>query len=182
MTGFAFGGRLSLDLTWTVRYRAVHPTELLTSPAALADWLHQAVLQRTPRCTDELLAGAKTLREAIQRAALAASTGARPAPADIDEINTWAARPAPYPQLGADGASISRPADDDGPAGLAAVARDAVELLGAPDGRLRVCEGPQCALLFHDASRPGLRRWCATARCGNRTNTRAYRDRRRQVG
>ncbi len=179
-SGFAFGGRLALDLTWTVRYRGVHPTELLTSPAALADWLHQAVLHRAPQCSDELLRAAKDLREAVYRSALAASGGARPATPDIDQINAWAARPAPYPQLGADGASVAYRADDDGPAGLAAVARDAVELLGAADGRLRVCEGPQCALLFHDASRPGLRRWCATARCGNRTNTKAYRDRLRQ--
>lgn len=180
MTGFAFGGRLSLDLTWTVRYRDVHPTELLTSPAALAAWLDQAVLHRTPQCTDELLGAAKDLREAIQRAALAAAGGARPAPPDIDEINSWAARPAPYPQLGPDGTGVTHRADDDGPAGLAAIARDAVGLLGAPDGRLRVCAGPRCALLFHDTSRPGRRRWCATSRCGNRTNTRAYRDRRRQ--
>ena len=32
-TGFRFGGRLSLDLTWTLRYRAVAPTDLLSSPA-----------------------------------------------------------------------------------------------------------------------------------------------------
>jgi predicted RNA-binding Zn ribbon-like protein len=180
MSGFAFGGRLSLDLTWTVRYRAVHPTELLTSPAALADWLHRAVLDHEPRCSDELLAAAKDLREAIHRSALAAVGGARPAAPDVDAINAWAARPGPYPQLGADGASITHLADhDDGSAGLAVVARDAVELLAAADGRLRACEGPRCALLFHDASRPGRRRWCATARCGNRTNTRAYRDRHR---
>ena len=39
MTGapepFQFGGRLSLDLTWTLRYRAVDPTELLLTPADL---------------------------------------------------------------------------------------------------------------------------------------------------
>jgi hypothetical protein len=61
---------------------------------------------------------------------------------------------------------------------LATVAVDAVELLGAGDGRLRLCEGPGCSLLFHDGSRPGRRRWCSTERCGNRFNTATYRRRR----
>lgn len=36
--GFQFGGRLSLDLTWTVRYRSIAPMELLTGPDDLASW------------------------------------------------------------------------------------------------------------------------------------------------
>ncbi|MFG1946163.1 hypothetical protein [Nonomuraea sp. NPDC048826] len=40
-------------------------------------------------------------------------------------------------------------------AALAAVGRDAVELVAAWDGRVRVREAPLCSLLFYDASRPG---------------------------
>ena len=61
---------------------------------------------------------------------------------------------------------------------LAAVALDAVELLSLDDGRLRLCEGPGCSLVFYDSSRPGTRRWCSTERCGNRVNTTTYRRRR----
>ena len=63
---------------------------------------------------------------------------------------------------------------------LATAARDAVELLSGPlAGRVRECSAPDCALLFVDASRPGRRRWCATEACGNRTRTKAYRQRRK---
>jgi predicted RNA-binding Zn ribbon-like protein len=66
-------------------------------------------------------------------------------------------------------------------AALATIARDAIDLLtGALAGRIRECAAPDCALLFVDSSRPGRRRWCAGEACGNRTRTKAYRQRRKQ--
>ena len=45
--------------------------------------------------------------------------------------------------------------------------------------RMRRCENPKCKAVFYDDSRPGLRRWCAPNRCGDRIRTRTYRERHR---
>jgi predicted RNA-binding Zn ribbon-like protein len=66
---------------------------------------------------------------------------------------------------------------------LAAVARDAVDLLtAAPAGRLRDCAAHDCAFLFLDPSGPGRRRRCAMSWCGNRQRVRAFRSRHRAGG
>ena len=176
---FAFGGRLSLDLTWTLRYRAVAPTELLVEPSDLCRWLSVAVAAVDADCSRELLEAAVGLREAIHRAAVATIDGRAVQMADRSLINDWSAHPAPFRQLGPRRRSTTsaRPGAEVESA-LAAVADDAIGLLSAGDGRLRVCEGPGCSLLFHDSSRPGRRRWCSTERCGNRVNTSSYRRRR----
>jgi predicted RNA-binding Zn ribbon-like protein len=44
-------------------------------------------------------------------------------------------------------------------------------------GRLRVCEADDCTGLLVDLSRNGLKRFCG-ARCGNRMNMIAFRERR----
>lgn len=179
---FRLGGRLSLDLTWTLRYRRVAPTELLVRPADLRRWVTTAVAPTHEPVDPELLAAAIDLREAVFRAAGATIDGSPVRRADRTLINAWAERPAPYRRLHASGRPEVhlRPGAEVASA-LAAVAIDAVDLLAADDGRLRRCEGPECALLFHDASRPGRRRWCSAARCGNRVNTRAYRRRHTTV-
>jgi predicted RNA-binding Zn ribbon-like protein len=178
-SGFQFGGRLALDLTWTLRYRSVSPTELLATPADLDEWISTAVAPVRQLADHGDLASAIELREAIH-----AGAASRIAGEDIGRgirglINDWAARPAPFRSLGghADAPSHLRPGAEVESA-LAAVALDAVDLLGSDDGRLRRCEGPGCSLLFHDSSRPGTRRWCSTERCGNRVNTTTYRRRR----
>jgi predicted RNA-binding Zn ribbon-like protein len=117
------------------------------------------------------------LREAINRLA---RPGVEPRPGDREELNRWAARAPLAPQLAAGGELVwvaTRPAE----AILATVARDAVDLLSGPlAGRIRECGAPDCALLFVDASRPGRRLWCSTDACGNRTRTKAYRQRRKE--
>lgn len=45
--------------------------------------------------------------------------------------------------------------------------------------RLKVCASDECHWVFYDRSKPGTRRWCSTALCGNREKTRAYRTRQR---
>ncbi len=176
--GFRFGGRLALDLTWTLRYRAVAPTELLVRPDDLVEWVRAAVAPTSARADASLLAEAIRLREAIHTAAHAVVAGRSvPGPART-LVNRWAARPGPTRRLGPDGrARVVLPPEAPVEAAIAAVATDAVDLLAARDGRLRVCAGPGCSLLFHDASPPGRRRWCTTERCGNRVNLRAHRAR-----
>ena len=62
---FRLGGRLSLDLTWTLRYRRVAPTELLVRPADLRRWVTTAVAPTHEPADPELLAAAIDLREAV---------------------------------------------------------------------------------------------------------------------
>jgi predicted RNA-binding Zn ribbon-like protein len=96
---------------------------------------------------------------------------------DLDEVNRVAAGPDLPPSLDAEGAK-ARPAQ--APIGeiLSTIARDAIDLLAHEDPRrVRECAAEDCSLLFHDASRPGSRRWCSMAGCGNRAKTTRYRSR-----
>ena len=45
---------------------------------------------------------------------------------------------------------------------------------------VRMCEGPNCTLWFHDVSKGHARRWCSMAVCGNRAKAVAHRARARQ--
>jgi predicted RNA-binding Zn ribbon-like protein len=45
--------------------------------------------------------------------------------------------------------------------------------------RLKACPREVCTWVFYDRSRNGSGKWCAMSVCGNRTNTRAYRERSR---
>ena len=116
----------------------------------------------------------RTLRHAITRAAFAAIAGEPPRAEDVAAINA-AARAAPLvPQLALPGGA--RWAPGTAAQALSTLARDAVDLFAGPlAGRIRVCAGERCGLLFVDASRPGRRRWCSMERCGNLAKTRAYR-------
>ncbi|RDG37573.1 CGNR zinc finger domain-containing protein [Streptomyces corynorhini] len=62
---------------------------------------------------------------------------------------------------------------------LAAVARDAVELLTDPAARarLRQCEGDSCLRVYLDTSRGARRRWCSSEVCGNRERVARHRRR-----
>ncbi|MCZ7459988.1 CGNR zinc finger domain-containing protein [Streptomyces sp. WMMC940] len=62
---------------------------------------------------------------------------------------------------------------------LAAVARDAVDLLTDPvaRARLRRCEGDGCRRVYLDTSRGRRRRWCSSEVCGNRERVARHRRR-----
>jgi predicted RNA-binding Zn ribbon-like protein len=47
-------------------------------------------------------------------------------------------------------------------------AAELVELLDRRGDRVRGCANPDCVLWFLDTTRPGTRRWCSMAGCGNR--------------
>jgi predicted RNA-binding Zn ribbon-like protein len=175
---FRFGGRLSLDLVWTLAQRSWAPAELLATPQALGRWLVTAgLLDQTPGVPAGLLDQARVLREAIYRAASARSTQTPPATDDIAVINQQARQPPLTPQLAADG-HITRAATEPAAAALATVAWDAIDLLGNADpSRLRECARPGCSLLFLDTSRPGRRQWCSMAKCGSAVNSSRYRTR-----
>ena len=180
--GFPVSGRLSLELTWTLRYRSVWPTELLASPDDLDAWLRASGLPAPAAPTTRDLTRVRALREAIYRSAKAVIDNHRLDASDRELINRCAATPTPTPELDADGTQrLVTPPGRETPAALSLIARDAIDVLTSHDGRLRRCEGPMCSLLFHDTSRPGHRRWCTTTRCGNKVNTKAYRTRQRSI-
>lgn len=172
-------GRLCLDFVATVGERWRRSFERLLEPDDLARWMVESgVLAVPPEVSGRQLAAGRKLREAVNRLT---RPGIKPDPGDWDELNRWAARAPLAPQLTARNECVwvaDRPVQ----AVFATIARDAVDLLSGPlAGRIRECAAPDCALLFVDASRPGARRWCSTAACGNRVRTKAYRQRQKEL-
>jgi len=175
--GFRFrGGRIALDLTASlVGRKRAQPTDLLGTPADLARWLAAAGLGPvTPPPEPADLAAAHELREAIYRLVVDRIHHRSLAAADRSVVNRRAAQPAPAPQLTADGGQAW--IGTDAPTLLAAVARDAVALVGGEEAeRLRICAA--CPIVFLDTSRAGVRRWCSMLACGNRAKVREFRER-----
>jgi predicted RNA-binding Zn ribbon-like protein len=61
------------------------------------------------------------------------------------------------------------------------IALDVAELVTAGTwARVRLCANEVCATAFYDATRSRTRRWHSYEICGNRTNVRAFRSRRRE--
>jgi predicted RNA-binding Zn ribbon-like protein len=176
-------GRASLDLCSTVLWRYSQPVEQLRTPADLARWRSEVGLGHSPHTLTEAdLTEARGLREAIYRVVSARIRGDRLPARDVAAVNAAARHPTRTPRLGPQGELRW---DDDEPftAALSAVARDAIELIGGPQAdRLRECAAPDCAFLFVDTSRSGLRRWCAADRCGNREHVRKHRSRLEDPG
>lgn len=178
---FKFVGRLCLDFAqtgdmgWGTKY------ERLTSPAELERWLSLSPLQLSRvRLASEDLLRARMLRQAIWRVAEAIIAGRAPRIVDIRLINGSARQPNLVRELDSNATSMRwhHPTAD---AAFATIAQDAVVLFGDPAqrARLRRCENQGCRVIFYDDSRPGLRRWCASNRCGDRIRARMYRDRKR---
>jgi predicted RNA-binding Zn ribbon-like protein len=96
----------------------------------------------------------------------------------IETINQVAARPDLPPQLVMDNRMQAWHSPVTAGAALSTIARDAIDLFtGEFKLRIRVCENPNCGLMFVDASRPGNRRWCLMKRFGNLAKTSTYRKR-----
>ncbi|MFI2489482.1 CGNR zinc finger domain-containing protein [Promicromonospora kroppenstedtii] len=122
-----------------------------------------------------------------------ADTGDRVEPADpaalaaaVEVLNRYAAEPPVTVRLevaggaGAGDAAASIRRTGTAAQGLAAVAREAVEILGGPDAALlRECGRPECTQVYLDRSRGHRREWCAMRTCGNRVKVSAYRSRHR---
>lgn len=122
------------------------------------------------------LTDALALRAAIARLAAAKADGANAAPDDIDTLNLFAATPDVPPVLAGGRRQAGAGRIRVGQA-LSTLARDAVAVIGADDGRMRRCDARDCRIVFHDESRTGTRRWCSMQRCGNRAKVKAFRER-----
>jgi predicted RNA-binding Zn ribbon-like protein len=171
-------GRVCLDFVATVGERWRRSFERLLGPEDLARWfVESGLLEDPPSVSERQLAAGRELREAINRLA---RPGVEPEAGDRTKLNRWAARAPLAPQLTERDELLwtsKRPVE----AAFATIARDAVDLLTGPlVDRIRECGAPDCALLFVDTSRPGQRRWCSGAACGNRTRTKTYRRRQKE--
>ena len=171
-------GRLCIDFTQTggeTGKRAYW--ERFHAPSDLADWLSVSPLQlhRVQVKPDEFGA-ALSLRESIWRAAEAIRQDKAPRAEDVDTINSAAAEPDLPPRLTSRDLGQVWGSPATATAALSVIARDAIDLFsGELRSRIRICENPNCGLMFVDASRPGKRRWCLMKRCGNMAKTSQYR-------
>jgi predicted RNA-binding Zn ribbon-like protein len=176
------GGRPSLNLVATLGRRHATPVERVPDAAALARWFVAAGLfPTTPPVTEAHLVQGRQLREAISSLIRSVMSGTPVCDEPLAIVNGHAIRPDLPPQLEVqDGRpAVTTPPGADVPSALAAIARDAVRLLGGPQSaRIKECEHPDCSLLFVDETQSGRRRWCSMGRCGNLVKTAGYRARR----
>ncbi|MBW5482728.1 CGNR zinc finger domain-containing protein [Streptomyces bambusae] len=174
-------GRVCLDLVATHR-----PHEGLRDGGELRLWLTGAGLvpDRTPLAGvgAEWLAPFRALRADVSALVRAELDGTPPDDGALARVNALAAGPPP---------GLCAVRDHEGhlvrelcggvecAALLAAVARDAVELLTDPGERalLRACEGEGCTRVYLDTSRGHRRRWCSSELCGNRERVARHRRR-----
>ncbi|MYQ40610.1 Conserved protein containing a Zn-ribbon-like motif, possibly RNA-binding [Streptomyces sp. LamerLS-316] len=176
-------GRVCLDLVATGPASGAY--ERLDRPPRLAEWL---VACRLVPCGTPLAAVDETwvarfrqLRTGIDRLMSAQLTGGS-ADTALERVNTLAAGAPPGLRAVRDrgGTLVRAPIADPGCGELlAAVARDAVDLLTDPVARagLRRCEGDACRRLYLDTSRGRRRRWCSSEVCGNRERVARHRRR-----
>ncbi|MCP2164328.1 Conserved protein containing a Zn-ribbon-like motif, possibly RNA-binding [Goodfellowiella coeruleoviolacea] len=178
--GFPFrSGALCLDFVGTLAKRGMGDRELLGGPAELAVWLRAAGLPPTSTpLTDQHVARAREFRESIHELARCRVAGRALPRRLINLVNDTAQVDPPPVLLGRDGESLVPPGALSFEAVLSIIARDAISLFGGPHGHhIRVCLGHDCSLYFVDRSRPGSRRWCVMAACGEKASSATYRRR-----
>ena len=147
------------------------------APSDLGGWLSEHGLAVPGDRADEFDLGiAVALREGLRAAMLARREPSDP-PDRLDGL--LAALPL---RLSLDGPMLV-PVHHGIRGALAGVA--AAVVASAADGtweRLKVCQEATCRWAFLDTSKNRSRTWCSMRMCGNRTKTRAYRERRRVSG
>jgi predicted RNA-binding Zn ribbon-like protein len=172
----------SLDQRRYVEQGITHVADdALATPAQLETWLRERNLLAP---TQRLDAGdhrqALALRDAL-RSFLALTPRERVGDAAVAaSLNAAAAE---YPltvQIGAGEGIVLRPSSHHPASGLGHVVAALQRLAGGGRlDRVKMCDSDECGWIFYDRSKPGNRRWCSSALCGNREKTRTYRSRLR---
>jgi predicted RNA-binding Zn ribbon-like protein len=174
-------GSLALNFVTTVKHRGAQSRDLLSTPAALADWLRRAcfdALDVEPSFQD--VEEALLLREAIYRAVRALIHHQTPQADDVNRINITSAYSLAVPQIDTASYHLQWVSTDPINACLADIARNAVIVIGNGDRRrLKMCDNPSCQMLFFDRSFANRRRWCAMPICGNRAKVTLHRQRKK---
>ncbi|HEY9526882.1 MAG TPA: CGNR zinc finger domain-containing protein [Anaerolineales bacterium] len=175
-------GRLCIDFTQTGGETGKRAAwERFHVPSDLADWFAASPLQlREVHVQPDEFRTARSLRESIWHVTEAILQSESPSAEDVGEINRVASAPDLPPRLALEGLEQVWGSPATASAALSLIARDAIALFsGELRSRIRVCENPNCGLVFVDASRPGQRRWCLMKRCGNMAKTSQYRKKKR---
>ncbi|WP_336632735.1 MULTISPECIES: CGNR zinc finger domain-containing protein [unclassified Microbacterium] len=162
--------RLASRYTATLSRRlGADPFDRLTTPERLRLWPAANGLDPEQEPTTADLAEAIALRETVYRLGAAIAGDLVRDPPDSRLLNAAAAAGHPVPEQTGTGMRWRL----DGPrpvrAALAVIARDVIALLGGDDaGRVKTCDGVDCAGLYLDTSRGDNRRWCSMNTCGNK--------------
>jgi predicted RNA-binding Zn ribbon-like protein len=131
---------------------------------------------------DRALDRIRATRTALRDVAHAVAHGEAPARQAIAEVNrALAARETVQLVPAADGVRLGHShvgdAVDDV---LARIAEPIVREIGSGrEDRFRICANDTCRWIFFDESRPGNRRWCDMATCGNRAKARRHRQKQK---
>ncbi|WP_328677329.1 ABATE domain-containing protein [Streptomyces sp. NBC_00322] len=177
-------GRICLDLMATAE-SAAEGREALAQAGRLGRWLVGAGLvpagTALPAFDIGWVARFVELRDCVGQLVRAQIDGRRVESA-LERVNSLAAGAPPAIRAvpGGDGSLVrALSAAPECGALLAAIARDAVDLLTDPVARVRLrqCEGDSCRRVYLDTSRGRRRRWCSSEVCGNRERVARHRRR-----
>jgi len=195
----------ALDFLNSVSAPSGTEIESLNSGQGLVDWLEKAEMisvevalyfrkEVSTERLDEVAAKARDLRQWFRKFITAHAGGPLEASANIDlnRINLILKRDESYRQielrelqaLGSPKYKLQwqlerrwRTEEDL----LLPVAEVMGDLLCSTDlSQVKICEGPTCALWFHDVSKNHTRRWCSMGVCGNRAKAAAHRSKKRE--
>jgi predicted RNA-binding Zn ribbon-like protein len=163
---------VALDLADTLMTVTDPVTDLLDSPERGLTWWNLQ-LRRLPESPVPDPAATRRLRAAIRDLLDAQLEQRAPRPTSVEDVNAAAAAVPTSPRLAYDETGDPRHhtrwhTEHTGNAALAAVARETIDLLSAPERRqrLRRCANPGCSMVF--LAETARRRWCASNVCGNR--------------
>ena len=182
--GFPMGGEplVALDLVDTLMLAVDPPVDLLATDAQAAAWW-QLQAPRLPEGPAPEATATRRLRAAIRDVLDARLEHRNPRPTSVEDINATVASVPTSLRMVIDGAGqhseVRWHTEHGGNARLAAVAREAIELMSSPDRleRLRRCANPACSMLFLAANR--RRQWCSDNICGNRARVARHYERHR---
>ncbi|WP_044176364.1 CGNR zinc finger domain-containing protein [Granulicella mallensis] len=181
--GVFLASHAALDLLNTEWPTAAGTEDFFETDGDVFSWLRQTGLAPVGvtevRPSGSLVRAAHALRSVIRILIEARKAGKRP---DLSDLNAFLAAAQSHPQLIWSKArtieiQTSR-STDTAEQVLAPIAVKAAELLANGDfERVRRCDSETCVHWFYDLTRPGRRRWCSMATCGNRLKVKEYRRR-----
>lgn len=156
----------------------MQPSDEIETAEKLGAWLAEHRLGHAGAISPEQFRRALELRTCIRAVLEQSSAASRPMIAAFDEI----ARAFPLVvRLAPTKPAALTAAREDAVSGLSVVVAQLYDAArNATLDRLKMCASEECKRVFYDRSKPGSRRWCQSAMCGNRMKTRAYRARRKE--
>ena len=174
----------TLDVRHYVEHGAAHVgSDDIDTPARLEAWLRaRGLLEGTTHVGEEGHRNVLALRAALRSFFALASVG-RCANTTIGEQLTHAAAHFPLAlRLSPERGPTLEPAGESAVSGLSQVLAEVQGLANSDRlDRVKMCASDECGWIFFDRSKPANRRWCSSARCGNREKTRTYRGRRKRI-